>query len=503
MRDSLIRSSTPQPQQRLSLLDSTSIIVGIIIGSGLYETSPTIGQNAALFAVRTTEWLSGSPANSLSTNTANLLGVAAVATIWIIGGITAWFGAVCYAELASTYPRDGGNYVFLSRAFGREAGFAFAWIEFWIIRPGNLGAVAFVFANYASRLLPEPLSPSWQAVVAAGAVLVLTALNLADVRVGKSTQNVLTLAKVVGLILVILVGLAISPTARETVDMELAAKAGAATQPWTTRSPDLALAFILLMFAYGGWSDMSYVAAEVRNPRRNISRALMLGTLAVAVLYVSFNLAMVKGLGVQGFFDSKAVAADVLGQAWATIGSRFISVLICVSCLGAMNGMIFTGSRIYYALGTEHRLFAWLGQWSSQRDVPLRSLLVQAVVASLLIIAFGRSENGFSRLVVFTGPFFWGFFMLVGLSLFALRQSDADRPRPFRVPFYPFTPLLFVVSSGWMTASAITYMQSNPAWEGLWAVVVVVVGLFVERWDRRRQDAAPSGLRLHDSNIHA
>lgn len=502
MRDSLIRSSSAQPQQRLSLLDSTSIIVGIIIGSGLYETSPLIGQNAALFALRTAERLTGTPTGGLSDGVESIVGVAGVAAIWLVGGLFALCGALCYAELASAYPRDGGNYVFLSRAFGREAGFAFAWIEFWIIRPGNLGAIAFVFANYAGRLLPTPLSTGWQAVVAAGSVLLLTALNLADVRVGKSTQNVLTFGKVAGLLLVIAVGLAVSPEPQGHI-VDAVPSTAAAVQPWSERAPNLTLAFILVMFAYGGWSDMSYVAAEVRDPRRNISQALLLGTVAVAVLYVLFNLAMAKGLGVQGFFDSRAVAADVLGQAWGGLGSRFISVLICVSCLGAMNGMIFTGSRIYYALGTEHRLFAWLGQWNSQRDVPLRSLALQALVAALLILAFGRGENSFSRLVVFTGPFFWGFFILVGLSLFVLRQWDADRPRPYRTPLYPVIPLIFVASSGWMTASAISYMQSNPAWEGWWAAAVVVAGLLVERWDRRRQDSAPSGLRLHDSNIHS
>jgi len=503
MRDSLIRSSASQPQQRLSLLDSTSIIVGIIIGSGLYETSPIIGHNAATFALGLVEWLTGAAAGSLSAGAQSLVGILAVALIWLTGAAIAGCGALCYAELASAYPRDGGNYVFLSRAFGREAGFAFAWVEFWIIRPGNLGAVAFVFANYANRLLPATLQLSigWQAVLAAGSVLLLTALNVADVRVGKSTQNILTAAKVCGLLLVISIGLFSTPSSPDAVTTSGGTVINAAS--WSDQAPNLTLAFILVMFAYGGWSDMSYVAAEVRDPRRNISLALMLGTTVVAALYVLFNLAMLKGLGLQGFFQSQAVAADVVGQAWGGFGSRFISVLICVSCLGAMNGMIFTGSRIYYALGTEHRLFGWLGEWSSQRDVPVRSLLVQAAVASLLILVFGQGERGFARLVVFTGPFFWGFFMLVGLSLFALRQWDADRPRPYRVPLYPVVPLVFVVSSGWMTASAISYMQSNPAWEGLWAVAVVISGLVVERWDRRRQETAPSGLRLHDSNIHA
>ncbi len=498
MRDSLIRSSSAQPQQRLSLFDSTSIIVGIIIGSGLYETSPLIGQNAATFALRTAEWMTGASLSGLPDRVESLIAIAAVAAIWLIGGLMAWCGAVCYAELASAYPRDGGNYVFLSRAFGREAGFAFAWGEFWIIRPGNLGAVAFVFANYAGRLLQTPPSPAWQAVMAAGAVVLLTAFNLADVKVGKTTQNLLTVLKVAGLLLVIGVGLAATADMRDEASSKIVRALS-----WTDKSPNLTLAFILVMFAYGGWSDMSYVAAEVRDPRRNISRALTLGTLAVAALYVLFNLAMLKGLGVQGFFDSTAVAADVLNQAWGDTGSRFISLLICVSCLGAMNGMIFTGSRIYYALGTEHRLFTWLGEWNSKRDVPLRSLVMQAVVAAVLIVGFGLGENSFARLVVFTGPFFWGFFMLVGLSLFALRHWDADRPRPYRVPLYPLVPLVFVVSSGWMTASAISYMQSNPAWEGLWAVGVIIAGLVVERWDRKRQEAAPSGLRLHDSNIHA
>jgi amino acid transporter len=461
--DSVIETSAPR--QQLSLLDSTSIIVGIIIGSAIYEISPTVAAGA------------GSHAGML--------------LVWLAGGLIALLGAMCYAELATAHPHAGGTYVYLSEGLGKSVGFAFAWSEFWIVRPGNVGAVAFVLARYGCELLPfgSGQHPQADVVLASAAVLGLSLVNACGLRAGKWTQNVLTAAKVAGLAAIVVTALTLAPPSQP--------------REWQPDSngPSLSLALILVMFAYGGWADMSFVAAEVRDPRRNIFRALLLGTAAVTVIYLAVNEALTAALGFEDLMRSKAVAADVLSRRFGTWGSTAISVLVVVSCLGAINGMVFTGARIFYALGTQHPTFRWLGRWNRTRGIPLRSLAVQTLVTLALIIAFGLEAGGFNRLVVFTGPFYWGFFSLVGIVLILLRWRSAGEAGTYRVPLYPLTPLLFIATSGGMTLAALRYLYdsyredpSSVRWPLLWATAVLLSGLAAGTLDwlaRRRIAATP------------
>jgi amino acid transporter len=447
-----------QPRRELSLLDSTSIIVGIIIGSAIYEISPAVAAGAA-------DWTNDLlPAwHHESFRALAMLGV------WILGGIVALLGAMCYAELGTAHPHAGGTYVYLSEAFGRSVGFAFAWAEFWIVRPGNVGAVAFVLARYGVELLP-PASrtiPHLDLHLAAGAILLLSVLNAVGLKAGTWTQNALTACKVAGLIAIVL--------AAATVP---APPLGAMQPPRPAGS--LPLAMILVMFAYGGWADMSFVAAEVRDPARNIFRALLLGTAAVVLIYVAVNVAFLHALGIEGLARSQAVAAEVLSLRLGDWGSRAISLLVVVSCLGGINGMLFTGARVYYALGTHHRVFRWLGAWNERTGVPLRSLALQTLVTLGLVVGFGLYPGGFDRLVVFTGPFYWGFIALVGVALIVLRMRGGEAAAAtYRVPFFPVTPLLFTLTSGAMVYAAIDYAVRSRAPEAAWALVVILVGTIV------------------------
>jgi len=234
---------------------------------------------------------------------------------------------------------------------------------------------------------------------------------------------------------------------------------------------------ILVLFTYGGWNEMSYVAAEVRDPRRNILRALVLGTGAVVAIYVLGNVAFVRGLGYEAFANSKAVAADVLRLRVGERAAAAISALVCVSCLGALNGMILTGARIYYAVGAEHRAYRWLGHWDGRLGTPVRSLLAQGLVTLALVIGFGLYEDGFERMVVFTAPLFWLFFLLAGVSLFVLRAKEPDQPRPYRVAGYPLTPALFCLSSAFLLYASLAYALQNRAAEAWWAIGLTAAGV--------------------------
>jgi amino acid transporter len=445
------------PKRQLTLFDSTCIIVGIIVGAGIYQSTPLVAQSVG---------------SSLA-----LFGAFA------LGALISLLGALCIAELATAYPREGGTYVFLTRAFGRRAGFLFAWAEFWLIRPGNIGAMAYVFALYAGQLAPLPgVSDGQQAMIyALGSLLLMTGVNALGVVTGKWTQNVLTTIKILGLLAIVGVGLWVGVGgSRDPVATEKIGPGG------------FRLAMILVLFAYGGWNEMSYVAAEVRDPRRNILRALVAGTLAVAAIYLLFCVAAVAALGFQGVRSADALASQIVADALGRGGSIAISVLICISSLGAINGMVFTGARVFYALGTEHRLYAWLGKWNERVETPLRSLLLQGAVTIALVALFGLRAGSFERLVTFTAPWFWLFLFLVGIALFLLRMRDRHIERPFRVPLYPLTPLLFCLSSLFMLDASATHAWSERSAAGdpwhahavvLWPLAIMLVGVVASFFD--------------------
>lgn len=432
------------PRRQLTLFDTSCIIVGIIIGAGIYETTPLIAGNVS--------------------------GPGVLIAVWCCGGLVALVGALCYIELTTAYPLSGGDYVFLSRAYGPRFGLLFAWAEYWIIRPGNVGMMAFVFARFANDLYPLRLAPASEhydfLAYACVAVVVLTALNLLGVRTGKVTQNILTTIKVVGLLAIVVVGLWLVPA-----------------QPLTTPSPSAAgeggfrLALILALFTYGGWNEMSYVAAEVRDPDRNIFRSLVFGVILITAIYVAVNLAFLRALGLEGTANSSAVAADVLRLRFGDSAGRIMSLLVCLSCLGSINGMLFTGSRVFYAAGADHRSVAWLGEWNGRFDTPLRALLVQLAVTLALIIGFGRYEQGFVQLLYFVTPVFWFFATLVGLSLFVLRYREPQVRRPRKVLLYPVTPALFCLACVFLFYASFTHAWANRSVEAQWTIGILLAGI--------------------------
>ncbi|MEN6449795.1 MAG: APC family permease [Thermoguttaceae bacterium] len=452
-------SRSGAPRRELTVYDSTCIIVGIIVGAGIYRISPEVAAKSP--------------------------GVAALTALWLLGGAFALLGSLCYAELATAYPKEGGDYVYLTRALGRPVGFLFAWCQLWIVRPGSIGVMAYAFAEFANRIWPQATGAAGVRVTvayAAGAVVALTAINLLGVREGKWTQNVLTTVKALGLVAVVVVGFlftsshAIALQPLQHGGSALPAQAAAASQrlDWWNSLGSLGTAMVLVLFTYGGWNEMAYVAAEVRGSRRNILHALLIGTLAVTAAYILINLAFVHALGFVGVGQTKAPAADVLELAIGPWASVCISLLICISALSAVNGQIFTGSRIYYAMGTEHRFYAWLGRWNARRGTPDASLLIQGAITLALVVWFGLGQNGFEQMVIFTTPCFWFFLALVGVSLIVLRVREPDVERPYRVPGYPMTPILLSLGSVCLVYSGLLYAIRNRTPEALWSTLAVL-----------------------------
>jgi len=443
-------SNTAVPQAQLTLFRSICIIVGVIVGSGIFESPPRIAGTVS-------NWWGLSPP-------------VWVLLVWVIGGILSFLGALCYAELATTYPREGGDYVYLNRAFGPWCGFLFGWARLAIIQGGSIGAIAYVFGDYATRFYP--LGKFSATIFAATATVILTGINVIGVREGATTQNILTIVKVLGLAVVFLVAFLFNP----------------AQVPAGEISPvgagNFALAMVFVSWTYGGWNEIAYVAAEVKDPRRNISRSLIIGLGAVIVIYILVNVAFVHSLGVEGMKSSSAVASDVLKLKFGETGARTIAALVVVSALGALNGFILTSARVYYAMGVEHRVFGPLGRWNERFGTPVAALILQGVIILVLIVAFG-SRNGFDTMVKFTAAAFWAFIALTTCALIALRDKDREIERPYRVPGYPFLPIIFCGFSAFMVYRSVDYAPT----ETFWAVLILIIGLplyWLSRWQQWR-----------------
>jgi basic amino acid/polyamine antiporter, APA family len=446
------REETRHIEPKLGLWDAVSIIVGIIIGVGIFETPADIFKEA--------------PSAS------------AALSVWVIGGLFALIGAFCFAELATTYPRSGGEYVYLTRAYGSLVGYLFAWAQLTVIRPGSIGALAYIFAFYAAGLLQFE-GPNVVLALSLTSIVVLTVINILGVVFGSTTQNILTVFKVIGLFALVVVGLG---WGGDNVVADSPAQPGGGGLAWFVE------AMILVLWTYAGWHEAAYIVAEVKNNRRNIPLALIIGTLAVTVIYLLVNLAYLAGLGLIGARSEK-LAADLVSLAWPHFGAKAMSVLIAVSALGAINGMTLTTARIYAEFGIDHRLFAPLSHWSKRMGTPVRALTIQGIINAGLLLGmwmWGGNRKSFEMLLYYTAAVFWIFFLMTGLALFVLRRQDPDLRRTFRVPLYPVLPLIFCGGCAFMVVGAVRFKPE----ESVLGLGVLLVGLPFYFWPRKKRRQA-------------
>ena len=439
------------PKRVLTQFDCICIIVGTIIGSGIFKIPSVVA--------------------SIVPDTFSLI------LVWCVGGLVALIGALCFAELTTTYPDRGGDYGYLKRAFDRRIGFAFSWCAFWIVRPANIGLMSMIFGEFAAKALPGTLP---MLVFAILAITVVSACNLIGVTVGKTAQNVLTVAKVIGILLIVVspflfgdhgdqpsVGVqSKTEIATTSAIPQTESNSTTTSSDQDASSPDSStaqpgwfwLAMVLVMFTYGGWNDIAFVASEVQEPKRNLFRSLVVGTLVVLVVYLLVNLALLLGLGfaAMGSLGGNATSA-LVQQSMGQIGNRVLSALVCVSCLGSINAMIFTSPRIYWATATDYSALSWLAG-DSQGSGWWRAMLLQAVVTLLFVVTFGQLENGFTDLTVANAPFFWSFLGLTMVAMIVLRYRLAGQFTGYKTPLFPLLPLLFLATCGFMVYRSWTYL---------------------------------------------
>jgi basic amino acid/polyamine antiporter, APA family len=437
--------------RRLSVTDAVAIVLGIVIGSGIFGLPSLVAAH------------SGGPAAMLA--------------MWLAGGLISLIGAFCYAELATAYPDKGGDYHFLRRAYGYEVGFLFVWGRMTVIQTGAIAAAAFIGGNYLTGIYR--LGDHSAALYAALIVVSLTALNLFGLRSAKWAQNGLVVVIMTGLLAMVVAGVQGWLTG-SVVEVAAAGEGGGSAGV-------LGLALVFVLFTYGGWNEAAYLSAEIRQPRRNISRVLLWGIGVVTLVYLLVNAAMLAGLGLEGMAGSRAVAADLLRSVWGEPGAAMISLLVVVAVLSTVNATIITGGRSNFAMGRDYpRVFGFLGKWNGQRDVPVAGLVLQGVISLVLILCVPRvfQEDGLEAMVAYTAPVFWFFFFLAGMCVLVLRHWDPERERPYRVPFYPLSPFIFCGVCLYMLYSSVAYAGLG-SWVGVAVMLAGVPFLIAGKADAR------------------
>ena len=442
----------PAPLRLLHPAAAVCLIIGIVIGAGIYKTPSLVAG------------ISGDAGWAL--------------VIWGGGALISLAGALCYAELCTAYPHAGGDYHFLRLAFGRDLAFLYAWARATIINTGSIALLAFVFGDYASTLLPLGVhsSAAWALII----VIILTAVNMIGIRASARVQSLLLAFEVGGLVAVAVAGFLVPAPASGALAWFAVAPAPA---QW-----GLCLVFVLLTF--GGWNEAAYVSAEIRGGPRAMVGVIATSLAALTAIYLVVNVAMLHGLGLQGLAASKTAASDLLGLAWGPGAQKALALSVAIAALTSINATMVVGARTNFAVGGDWAGLRALGQWTSSRGSPQRALCLQAGISAALILLATQEADGFSAMVEFTAPVFWGFLFVVGLALIRLRQRDPGVLRPFRVPLYPVLPLVFCAACGWLTWSSVTYAISQKAIHvSLWLLASGVAAWALVRW--RERAAAP------------
>ncbi len=435
-------------RRELGVFSAALLVVGGIIGSGIFFTPSEVGR-----ALPTGPW---------------------ILAVWTLGGVLALAGALTYAELGAMLPDAGGPYVYIRHAFGSLWGFLYAWMALLSIASGAIAAVAMGFAGYLGRFVD--IAPLGGPIpVAAATIVILTATNVVGLRPGVALQNLLTASKIVALSVLIAGGLVLwgSLGAPPVV-------ADAPVAPPVVKG--FAAAFVAVLFTIGGWQQMNMVAGEIRDPARTIPKALLIGILIVIGIYLGANGVYLHALGRDGLAASHAVAADTASRMVGPVGATFISAAAMLSILGFVNVAILANSRLPYAMARDGSFFRAAGRVHPKFGTPHVAILMTGVWSLVLLLATKGEIGTLLSGVVFAD---WIFFGLGAASVFVLRRTMADAPRPYRAFGYPVIPALFVIAAAVGVLSAFV---AAPVMSGV-GCVMLIVGVAVHAAFRRQANA--------------
>jgi APA family basic amino acid/polyamine antiporter len=431
--------------RRLSVFDATMLVIGGIIGAGIFLNPAVVAQRV--------------------TTPALIVGV------WVFGGAVALAGAFCFAELGARKPATGGGYVYLRDAFGPLPGFLYGWTELLVINSGGIAAVAVTFARYTVALGHWRIA--WATPIAIGAIVLLSAVNFFGIRPGAIVQNVLTVLKLAALAALIFLGLTaiLGPSP---------VRWAPAAYPGAPLLLAVGAALIPVLFAYGGWQSTNFVAEELKNTVRDLPRALILGVATVVLVYVLANAVYVRVLGVQGLATSTAPASDVMHRLVGRRGEVLIAAGIAVSTFGFLNLAILSAPRMYQAMAADGVFFGAAARLHRRHHVPATALFIQSAWAIVLL-----STKTYGQLLDYVVFGDWIFFGLVGATLFVYRQRNTGVESGFRVPGYPWVAYFFVGAAAFTVGSTVLANLPNAALGGALILAGVPAYLFWRRRSRR------------------
>lgn len=448
--------------RKIGLWSAVAVLVGSTIGSGIFR----------------------SPAGVAT----KLPGPFPMLTVWAVGGLFALCGALALAEVAGAYPRTGGLYAYIREGWGELPAFLFGWAELAVIRAASLGAVSSTFAAYYLRFLGHDPSQEPYATrvhwIAAIAIALTATFNYVGVRWGSLVQNITTVAKYAGLMVIIVVALALG----------LPQTGGHFTPAMPAGSFSIApfgLALVGVLWAFDGWADLSFVAGEVKDPRRNVPRALIIGTVAVIAIYLLANIAYLSVLTVGEIAQSPLVAAEVAARLLGRGGVVFVAATVMLSTFGTLNGTLFTAPRIFFAMADDGLLFRRVAAVHPKFETPYVAIALTATLGIVFVLlrSFEQLADAFVTAIV-------PFYALAVASIFVLRKR-ADYDPPFRTPLYPVVPALFVIATAMLLVNAVIDPSSRTATLAVFGVVLIGIPIFyltlAKNAGKRRDARASSG----------
>lgn len=439
------KSLPSTPKKIFSTFSAVAVIIGIVVGIGIFRLPSIVAQNSA------SEWH--------------------YIAYWLAGGFISITGALCYAELASKYPDAGGEYHFLTKAYGPGVGFLFSWGRMTVIQTGSIALAAFILGDYATLIYD--FGSHSPAIYAGLTVILLTALNIMGTSPAKNVQTVMT-----GTIFAILVGAGILGLLS---GMEFTS-AESSLDPDSETSLGGAMIFVLL--TYGGWTEGVYLSAEIKDVRKKMITILVVGLSAITFAYVLINGAYLHVLGLEQLSSSETIGVDLIDKLIGTKSSLIMAVIVIVSALSTANATIITGARTNYALGRDFKLLNPLGKWNKTYNAPINALLLQGGIAFFLVLLGAVTQQAVETMVDYTAPVFWFFILLTTTTLFIFRnRSLNDKDTGFDVPFYPFTPILFILACLYLLYSSIMFTGSG----SLLGIAILAVGLPIYFWAKARQ----------------
>jgi APA family basic amino acid/polyamine antiporter len=427
-------------RRELGLFDAAVVVAGGVIGVGIFANPSNVArvlENPVLILLA-----------------------------WIIGGIVALLGGFIWAELASRLPHVGGQYVYLARAYHPVIGFLDGIALMFIINGGALAAVAILFASYVDRSFVPLGGPNGVRLLAAAALITLTAINSVGVRAGKLTNNLLMAAKIGGMLALVALAFGRGATPASHFDLASVTINGSSLQLLFT-------ALVPILFAYGGWQNCASIAGEIKDPARNLARANVLGVVIVVTLYLSLNLAYLWVLTPSQIAASPALAADVARTVAGDLGARLVATLIVLSSLGFLAVIILTGARLCYAMAADGLFFKSAARLHPRYRTPIFALWFQAAISIALL-----GTNTYDQLLSYVVFADWLFFGLTAASLFVLRRTQVETNMVARSPGHPVTTFVFVaVAAGIVINSFIAYTTQSLI--GTIILVVATVAYFV------------------------